>query len=80
MANADADGKHPKDHVELQDDETPFVFLDMGSYNLPAFPELSQHAPGCPALQGLQIMQLLPRALLGRASYFAPFAGATVSP
>ena len=80
MANTDGSGKHTREPIESHDAETPFVFLDMGAYNLPAFPELSQHAPGSPALQGLQIMQLLPRALLGRASYFVPFSGAAVSP
>ncbi|KAK9838632.1 hypothetical protein WJX74_000225 [Apatococcus lobatus] len=69
-------GKLTREMAETEVDESSLLFLDMGAYNLRAFPELSQPAPGSPALQGLQIMQVLPRGLLGRASHFVPFSGA----
>ena len=59
--------------------ELVFIFLDMGMYHLQAFPELGQSSPGSPALQGLQIMQMLSGELSMRAQYFAPLSGAQVS-
>ncbi len=58
--------------------EAPFVFLDMGAYHFEAFPELFEALPGSPALQGLQIMQMLPGELASRAQYFARLSGAQV--
>lgn len=55
------------------------MFLDMGVYHLQAFPELGEAAPGSPALQGLQIMQMLLGRLSSRAQFFGPLAGVQVS-
>ena len=79
MTKADVSSKPAREPAGGQDTDTPYVFLDMGTYNLKAFPELSHVGPGAPALQGLQIMQMMPRGLENRASHFVAFSGAEVS-
>ena len=68
------------DVAVLGDTEVSLTFLDMGIWAFHDFlgSELRESTPGSAALQGLQIMQMLPCGLLTRAQYFDRFSGGQV--
>ncbi|KAK9844630.1 hypothetical protein WJX74_004974 [Apatococcus lobatus] len=59
------------------DDSEALTFLDMGTWTFQDFlgSELGEDAPGRAALQGIQIMQMLPAGLAARAHHFGRFSG-----
>ncbi|KAK9845584.1 hypothetical protein WJX84_001129 [Apatococcus fuscideae] len=69
--------KSMADTPALDDSDLSLTFLDMGSWRFHGFSdsELRESAPGSAALQGLQIMQMLPSGLLIRAQHFDRFSG-----